>query len=502
MGRPKNKVSFKKLNCSNCKKEFELEDISKNKNRIYCSKKCSATDKKLIEQRNKTSKETFDNKYGCHPMQTDDTKKKFKESMISTYGVEHALQNQVSMDKFQKTKIERYGDKNYFNLEKYKNTCLERYGVSNAMQIKGIREQNQVPVLDEHFQFLKSFSNNNNLEFLESRETYKGYHFTNIYNFLCKKCNTSFTSSVYHLNSVFCNKCEPHKRETTENELFDFIKTILPNDDVKRRDRTVLNGKELDFLIPSKKVAIELNGLYWHSENGGKLKKHYHLNKLQNCAFHGIRLIHIYESEWNYKRDIIKSILKTTFGVAEHIYNARQCEVKEVDIAIKNKFLNDNHIQGEDRATIKLGLFTSSGDLISLMTFRKTSRFDKNVEWELSRFVNKQNTSVRGGASKLFKHFIRIYKPRTIISYSDRRLFGGNIYQTLGFQFIGNTSEGYHYISKDYKHLFNRMGYQKHMLKDKLDVYDEKASEWTNMQANGYDRIWDCGNSKWLWTTN
>ena len=38
------------------------------------------------------------------------------------------------------------------------------------------------------------------------------------------------------------------------------------------------------------------------------------------------------------------------------------------------------------------------------------------------------------------------------------------------------------------------MKYQKHKLKDKLQIFDPNLTEWQNMQLNGYDRIWDCGN--------
>jgi hypothetical protein len=134
------------------------------------------------------------------------------------------------------------------------------------------------------------------------------------------------------------------------------------------------------------------------------------------------------------------------------------------------------------------------------MTFRKTSRFDNTTEWEMVRFCNKLNVVIPGGASKLFSYFIKNYNPTSIVSYSDRRYFDGNIYSTLGFNFINNTPPGYHYISKDYKQLINRMQFQKHKQKNKLETFDPSLSEWDNMKINGFDRIWDCGHGKWIWT--
>ena len=40
----------------------------------------------------------------------------------------------------------------------------------------------------------------------------------------------------------------------------------------------------------------------------------------------------------------------------------------------------------------------------------------------------------------------------------------------------------------------SRIQFQKHKLKDKLETFDPNITEWENMKANGYDRIWDCGN--------
>ena len=50
------------------------------------------------------------------------------------------------------------------------------------------------------------------------------------------------------------------------------------SDDIKLAKRyrdKAYNKYELDFYIPSKKIGIEVNGNYWHSEVGGKRNKKY-----------------------------------------------------------------------------------------------------------------------------------------------------------------------------------------------------------------------------------
>ena len=180
-------------------------------------------------------------------------------------------------------------------------------------------------------------------------------------------------------------------------------------------DRKTLDGLELDIVLPKNNLAIECNGNYWHTELQGK-DKHYHLNKTVECEKKNIQLLHILESEWIDKSDIWKSIINSKLGLSNRIY-ARKCEIKEIlDPKIKNDFLECNHLQGKDRSSIKLGLYYQR-ELVSVMTFCK-SRFNKNYEWEISRFASLLDTTIIGGASKLLSHFKKVYNPKSIITYA------------------------------------------------------------------------------------
>jgi hypothetical protein len=128
------------------------------------------------------------------------------------------------------------------------------------------------------------------------------------------------------------------------------------------------------------------------------------------------------------------------------------------------------------------------------MSFGK-NRFASDVEWELIRFASKQNVNVVGGASKIFKHFRNNYEGG-IVSYSDRRYSVGNMYKTLGFQFSHFSQPNYFYF-KDSLNLESRQKYMKHKLPNLLEKFNSSLTEWENMVVNGYNRIWDCGNSVW-----
>jgi hypothetical protein len=152
-------------------------------------------------------------------------------------------------------------------------------------------------------------------------------------------------------------------------------------------------------------------------------------------------------------------------------------------------------MQGSDISTIRIGLYYKE-ELVSLMTFSKP-RFTKLYEYELVRFCNKTNTSVIGGASKLFHHFVNSYKPKSIISYADKRYSDGKLYEKLKFSFKENTRLNYFYIKsingKNFEKI-SRYSAQKHNLKKLLPIYNPNLSESENMFDNKYRRFWNCGN--------
>ena len=496
MARSKNSKNWLSLNCKHCGNLFECR-VSKPK--VFCNKKCSNNDVSIKQKIIDGQKKTFDEKYGGHPMTTDVVKSNFKSAIVKKYGVDSYSKLPEYKEQVKQTLLKKYGSESYINVEKIKSTMMTRYGVDNAAKIKSVLDKRSATKKVNHYEFLINYCNSNKLQFLCDEVDYKGYHFSNIYKFKCDVCDKTLESTVYNLNNLFCDYCHPEKITTVENHFYNFLQEILPKDTViKRNDRTVLNGKELDFYVPELKIAFEINGLYWHSENSGGINKNYHLNKTKSCSFYGISLIHIFENEWLHKTEIVKSIIRTLSRANDLVkINARDCTIKEVNESEKNTFLNQNHLQGEDKSTIKLGLYNKN-DLVSIMTFRKSSRFDKTSDWELVRFCNVINTIVNGGASKLLKHFIKHYNPKNIVSYSDRRYFTGKIYEILGFNFVSHTPPNYHYLINNYKDIRHRMSFQKHKLEKLLKIYNHSLSEWENMKNNGYDRIWDCGHGKYF----
>lgn len=261
-------------------------------------------------------------------------------------------------------------------------------------------------------------------------------------------------------------------------------------------NKRLLNGVEIDILINDTNIGIEYNGLFYHSESMGK-NKNYHLDKTKLAENKGIKLIHIFEDEWLTKKDIVKNRLKTILGVDKNKIFARKCIIKEINVEDKDIFLNEVHIQGSDKSSVRLGAYYCD-ELVGVMTFSKLrkvlgSKNENDSEYELLRFANK---SVIGLVGKFLKYFIKNYNPTKIISYADRRwspIAKYCVYNKVGFNFVGETKPNYWYM-KNYRTREYRYNYRKDILVSK--GYDSNKTEFKIMNELGYDKIWDCGSFK------
>lgn len=311
---------------------------------------------------------------------------------------------------------------------------------------------------------------------------------------------SSYTSSaIFSKNTSIANiNATPTWTSQGEIEIKEFIQNLGFDVD-KSKNRKLLNGKEIDLIIPSLRLAIEYNGLYYHTEKMGKLSS-YHLNKTIECHNIGYNLIHIFEDEWILKKDLVKNKIKHLLRINDGIkIGARQTEIKKIDFKEKSLFLNNNHIQGNDASTISYGSYFKN-ILVGVMTFNNNRNMTKSNEgeYELTRFAIKQDYRVNGLASKFIKKFIDDYSPKKIISFADRRWTpdgSNNLYTSVGFKLSGIIKPGYSYYNSkvDRYKRFHKFGFGKNALKRKFPNLDFNKTEKELTTELGYDRIWDCG---------
>lgn len=432
-------------------------------------------------------KKTNLKKYGVeNPAQLKEVYAKVKKTNLEKYGVKCTLELEEVKQKIKQTNLDRYGVENILLSEKYreriKNTTLEKYGVENPLQSKEIRQKIKNTYLTNNFpNVIKYFADKETTEdFLK-----KNYNEKTTLIQLSKDTGVSRTVvgqyiHKYGLEDYIEYDC---KVSQPEKDIVEYL-TSKGITNIVQSDRTVLDGKEIDIFLPDYNVGIEFNGDYWHSEL--KRDKRYHYDKSMLANSKGVFLYHIFSHEWadEEKRIRILNHLDNILHLNENKIYARKCMIREVDVTEKNSFLNENHIQGKDNSTIKLGLYYND-ELVSLMTFCYP-RFSKKYNWELSRFCSKHNYNVIGGASKLFKYFVDNYMKdgEVIVSYSDIAKTTGKIYNTLNFEFVNDADPNYIWWKSDDDY---KTRYQCQMVNERII-----------MESNGYIKIYDCGNKVWV----
>ena len=303
----------------------------------------------------------------------------------------------------------------------------------------------------------------------------------------------NFTPSKYKPD--YCQFCVPKHRSKMEMEVEQFVRTL--DGDIITNDNKIIYPYELDIVSHEYRIAIEFCGLYWHSELLGKGKT-YHKEKLDKCRALGYQLIQIFEHEWLYHRDIVKSIIRAKFGKSKVIY-ARKCTVEKITSSEANVFLKNNHLQGTGRSNVAYGL-KHQGELVGVMTMSKSNITRKLTGWEINRMAFKQGINVVGGASKLFKKFVDEYDPERVISFAELRYGEGTVYEKLGFEKEYDSAPNYWYFKtlggENYLEVKHRFALRKNY---KSGIDDPEKTEWENRQEQGWNRIWDCGHAKWVW---
>lgn len=276
-----------------------------------------------------------------------------------------------------------------------------------------------------------------------------------------------------------------------EQELQEFVKSL--DSSAIFNDRSTLhNGLELDAYCPDKKVAFEYDGDIWHSEAFKPDAESSQLKKTLACEELGIRLVHVFSDEWEYKKDICKSIIASSLGVYKKKYMARRLKFAKVSKAVGTEFFKANHIQGNAPAQSYYGLLDKMR-LVQCVSIGK-NRFRRDGSLELIRMATLKDCEVVGGFSKLLKHALEDLGADSIGSYVDRRLFNARGYMSSGWELIGYSGQSYFYTDGDRR--WNRLSFTKQACLKKWPECTPDMTEHQMCLDHGLYRIFDCGTIK------
>jgi hypothetical protein len=286
-----------------------------------------------------------------------------------------------------------------------------------------------------------------------------------------------------------CPKCGNHASKG-EEEISGYVESL----GFKVEHRVRIDKKyELDVYIPEKSFAIEFDGLRWHCEARGK-DKWYHFNKSQACLENGIRLIHVFEDEWLFKKEIVKAKIAHLLGCdsGNKKIGARECSISTIGNKECDGFLEKYHIQGKAKSTIRYGAFYK-GSLVGVMCFKKENGDGK---WELVRFCTDWNYSnITGLASKFFNEFLKENDVQSVKTFLDRRWNfddkGENLYTKMGFVADAVESPDYSYTNGHGVRL-HKFGFRKQILHKKYGL-PLTMTEHEMTEELGYAKIWNCG---------
>lgn len=457
----------------------------------YCTEKCRKSEigKKLSL---KIRKNNSIKKYGVDdPSKTKEVRKKFEKTMLLKYGVKHAL----CLKENKNIVIKKLKLKEKESVEKAKQTNLKKYGVTSVFLLKENQEKSRKSSHEKSKKYIKE-KYGYDIDFLKSG-------FIKVHNGCKIHGDIEMPLPIFEnrikegRTKIICPICNPIKKQIGSSFMEKYICNFLKNNNINfiQHDRKILNGKELDIFIPDKNLAIECNGVYWHSEIR-KPNKNYHQEKTKKCAEKNIQLIQIWEDDFNDKLNIIMDSLKSKLGLLKNKIYARKCEIKNLDSKETKQFLIENHIQGNVNSHINLGL-TFNNKLVAVMTFgglrKSLGQLPKEGFYELYRYATLKDYEIIGGGSKLLSYFKKNYIWKTIISYAKYDFSNGNFYKKLGFTYNGLTAPNYTWLINFKRE--NRFKYRKSEI---IDETNKDKTEKEIMWEKGYYRCFDSGNLKFI----
>ena len=443
------------------------------------------------------------------------------------------------------------------NPEKRKQTCLEKYGAEHYVQsdqgkahMKQVREQTPQDVLDARHRkavasrlarsseekaatrakMHRTWHNHRQGERLELEaelgfplvsvadlQLYLERDLATLHRFIEDNCLQTYASSTrYYLKKSDADwvisqykSRESHGFSQPEKAIVEYIRTFYGGP-ILENDRKVLGGKgELDIYLPEKGLAIEFNGCYWHSDavwvsacavppDETRLRaKHRHFEKYKQCLQKGIRLLQVFEDDFEDHRDIVLSVIRNALGATPRRIFARKCTVHDVPIEAYRAFLEANHLQGYSYADVRKGLYFED-ELVELIGVN--TKGTHRDEPEMVRLCSKMDTSVVGGFSKL----LRASGCSSLVSYVDPFVFSGSGYTKVGFEADGVNAPTYFYVRRGYHKRIPRYMFMRDRIKalherGELSYYDPEETEAVNMYKNDYYRIWNCGTIRVEW---
>jgi hypothetical protein len=248
-----------------------------------------------------------------------------------------------------------------------------------------------------------------------------------------------------------------------------------------------VEGLKYDIFVPSHNLLIEYNGLRWHSFKESKAKD---VKKYEHATRLGFEFMSVFEDEWTHRRKIIEKLFENRLGMLRtKSVRPNRCQFSSVNCKDADAFYERCHYIGKSKSKVNYGAF-HSGNMLACMSIKHPTRQSKH-EWELTRMASDPEFRIHGVWNKLLAVFVDEHRPKTIVSFSDNRLFTGKVYGKLGFVLDGHILPSYYWVKGQ-----NR--FHKSALRKTQEERLTGKTETELREAQGYRKIWDLGKKRWV----
>jgi hypothetical protein len=207
------------------------------------------------------------------------------------------------------------------------------------------------------------------------------------------------------------------------------------------------------------------------------------------CVKKGYKYMLFFSDEWSEKNKICRSMVMNKLGKTQTVY-ARECDVVELNGSTAMAFFHENHLEGGVPASCYLALRHPEMGIVMVASARRPNKGHEN-EWELARLASKLRLIVVGGASRLVPRLVEIARQNGksgLISYADRRLGDGSVYEKIG-------------MIRERPQRYARMWYTDGQKRRHRLEYNDKRKNEQNLSeedyasSNGLRKIFGCRNN-------
>lgn len=454
----------------------------------------------------KKAKNTLVERYGENPFQSDAIRSKSRATNIERYGVDNPQKSKIVQDKTAATNQIRYGGPSSLSSQEVRNrsvaTNMERFGAPNPFMNEEVKAKIRATNLENLG--VENPSHDPGIVDKIKRKNLSKHYAAEISDILCDKDllqeavgEQSFASvakswgmNVGILLRHWRRHGLPVPASRFENEISHFLTDSGIN--FITNDKKILKGRGLDFLIPDLGIAIEFNGLYWHSTKirGDHL---YHRRKYEDATAAGLKLIMINEDEWLERSQAWTNRITNLIGQSERGKGARSLSLHRVSAKTCKDFCDSYHIQGGPSAIIyAIGAYDGD-ELVGVMAFNR-QRVTNAIE--LIRYCT-SGKSHPGLFSKMFRHAVRDNDYSEVLSFADLRHSDGGVYQTNGFDLVSEIAPDYRYVLRD--RTYHKSSFTKKRIHERFGIDMSTMTEREAMETLGIPRIYDCGKLKFVW---